>query len=298
MAAQPLLLVIVEIDSLERTQMSVRELRKVHILLGVALFAAGCQTTSTSDSKSATPFGGTACEDPSNVDAIAADDKCVGIKTYGDVSLGGALIVVLHGDVSSGGPAGYHYVTAQDAAALAPNAVGIGMLRPGYTDAEGRRSGGSNNGRRDHYTATNIDIVANGIRALQARHQPTRTIVVGHSGGAATVGVILGRHPDLIDAAILAACPCDVPYWRRSRGRSEWLRSLSPHRVVDEIRADVEIVLINGSRDNNTTSALAKRYADQLASAGQSAEIVNVQGAGHGWGGLRGAVRRQMAKLL
>ena len=60
---------------------------------------------------------------------------CLAAATYGASTAGAspALVVVLHGDVSSGGPADYHFWTARNLAG--PGVVSVALLRPGYSDS-------------------------------------------------------------------------------------------------------------------------------------------------------------------
>jgi pimeloyl-ACP methyl ester carboxylesterase len=51
--------------------------------------------------------------------------------------------------------------------------------------------------------------------ALKRRYHAGTVVVVGHSGGAAIAANMLGRHPALIDAALVVSCPCDVEKWRQ-----------------------------------------------------------------------------------
>lgn len=194
---------------------------------------------------------------------------------------GAPLFIVLHGDVSSGGAATYHYRIAQEIVAAHPDALAVAVLRPGYFDAAGKRSEGSDNGRRDHYSAANIDAMAAAISALRAHYRPARTVLIGHSGGAAFAGVILGRHPGTVDGAILVSCPCDIQRWRDAGGGRAWPNSLSPSSFVDKVPHGARVIAITGSRDTNTDSRLGRTYAEQLARRGVAAEFREVAGATH-----------------
>lgn len=77
-----------------------------------------------------------------------------------------ALVVVVHGDVSKGGPATYHYDLARDIAKQGKNVSVFALVRPGYTGEKGQKSPGSNNGRSDHYTRQNNALVAQTIQNL------------------------------------------------------------------------------------------------------------------------------------
>jgi pimeloyl-ACP methyl ester carboxylesterase len=190
-------------------------------------------------------------------------------------------VIVLHGDLSDGGPADYHRGFAAALARDVPGVVAVAMIRPGYADSEGRRSSGDNNGRRDHYTAPTIDALAGVTRRLAAHVGAVRTILVGHSGGAATAGVMIGRHPGLAQGAVLVACPCDIGAWRRDRGRPAWDRSLSPQDWAARVPSETTVLALTGEKDDNTRPFLAARYVDTLARRGVVARFQEIAGASH-----------------
>lgn len=200
-----------------------------------------------------------------------------------------ATIVVLHGDVSGGDgkkPANYHYKLAATIASQNGNATVIALLRPGFHDGQGRKSPG----RRefDQYTKTNNNLVAGALQAIKAARPNAELIVVGHSGGAAQTGAILGRFPGLVDTGILMACPCHLSTWRK--GRSPMKRGQSPHRYVGKIAQDTRIVALTGTGDDNTKPALAKDYVARAQKAGLEADLVLVSGAGHSGNALYSAL--------
>jgi pimeloyl-ACP methyl ester carboxylesterase len=150
------------------------------------------------------------------------------------------------------------------------------MVRPGYSDAEGRTSDGDLNNRADHYTAANIALVADAISELRGRTGARRVVAIGHSGGAATTADILALHPGTLDAAVLLACPCDIETWRQNR--SPWSRSVSPLAVAGRVAAGVEVAAYTGSQDTNTAPEQAERY---VAARGVPARFQLVNGATH-----------------
>jgi pimeloyl-ACP methyl ester carboxylesterase len=124
------------------------------------------------------------------------------------------LLLVLHGDAPFNKP-DYHYTLARQVAQANPDVVAVGLLRPGYTDPSGHQSAGQRGeATGDNYTPAAIDAVAGALTTLKARYQAGRVVLAGHSGGAAIAADLLGRHPGLADAALLAACPCNVATWR------------------------------------------------------------------------------------
>ena len=203
-----------------------------------------------------------------------------------------ATVVILHGDVSGGNgnaPARYHYDLAKRIAGDNRNAKVIALLRPGYFDGRGRQSPGNNYKRWDQYTKRNNDMVAAALKAIKAARGGAELIVVGHSGGAAQLGAVIGRYPGIVDTAILMSCPCHLRSWRQ--GRRQMKRSQSPHRYVGGVKS-TRIVALTGQADKNTKPALAKDYVARARKAGLSADLIIVPGAGHADGKLYGALYR------
>jgi pimeloyl-ACP methyl ester carboxylesterase len=194
-----------------------------------------------------------------------------------------SLIVWLHGDVSSGGPANYHFAPAERAALefADQNVLSVALVRPGYPDGSGESSSVAflHSGRSDHYTQENLVQVATAIERLKARFKARRVIAVGHSGGAATVAVLLGMKPGLVDGAVLVACPCDLFAWRA--GRQPWGRSESPSAWVGKVSPTVKVSALTGDADANTQPELARIYIDQLRSRGIDASFTTIPQATH-----------------
>lgn len=209
-----------------------------------------------------------------------------------------ALVVFLHGDLSKGGPADYLYGDAGHAADHFSNVVAAALLRPGYNDAKGRVSPGSANDRRDHYTTQNNALVAQSIANMAHRIGTTRVIAIGHSGGAAQLGAIIGTYPGLIDTAILAGCPCDVVNWRIHRaGYPSWPNSVSPLDLAAQVTKNTEVIAIVGRDDTNTLPVYSQDYVNALKSRGVNARLVLVPG-GHRYRHLREPVRVVLRNLL
>jgi pimeloyl-ACP methyl ester carboxylesterase len=186
-----------------------------------------------------------------------------------------AMVIWLHGDVSSGGPANYHFAKAQQTASEFANikVMSIALVRAGYPDGSGDSSTVAflHSGRSDHYTKENIGEVGAAIERLRTKFKPKRVVVVGHSGGAATAAVLLGMKPELIDAAVLVSCPCDLTVWRA--GRREWSRSENPVKWVGQVGPTTRVVAIGGAKDDNTSPDLARAYIEALRSRGVDASF-------------------------
>lgn len=225
---------------------------------------------------------------------VAANDReCLVLRAFGPARAG-TLIVVLHGDLSDGSAATYHVGWAQAVSTAVPAAAVIALVRPGYPDAQDNRSAGTHHGRRDHYDAANMDLVAGAIRALKARTGATRVVGVGHSGGAATIANILGHAPGTVDAAVLFACNCDLVSFRA--GRTPFTRSLDPLQLADRVPQAARVIALTGMQDTVAPAALARTYVNRLRARGINAEFRPLNGIGHNYNeaawnsGLREAV--------
>jgi pimeloyl-ACP methyl ester carboxylesterase len=188
------------------------------------------------------------------------------------------LLVYLHGDSSRGGLFDRHfkYFTPLSSA----DTVFVGMIRPGYADAKKNASTGDRMGGGDNYTAHNVDAVAHALQTLKTKYAARRLVVVGYSGGAATAGVILGRHPELVDDAVLIACPCDLAIRRQGKSNQN-RRSISPSEVADRVFKTVHVTAITGDRDVNTAPNQVTGYIETLQQRGVKARYVEVKQATH-----------------
>lgn len=240
-----------------------------------------------------------ACRPDSTIaDYVYGGGLCLAAETFGAESAGASpvLVVVVHGDISDGGAATYH---ARFASTLArPGVVVVALIRPGYWDAAGRVSEGNNFDRKDNYTADNISAIGAAIDALKKHYRARRVVYVGHSGGAAIGGVLIGTRRSLIDAAILVSCPCDIPRWLKAHRYPPWTRSLSPDFYVPRVPSSTEVVAITGANDENTAPELAHDYVSALKKRGVRARFEAVDGAGHGFSGVAEATAKAVATLV
>jgi pimeloyl-ACP methyl ester carboxylesterase len=222
---------------------------------------------------------------------------CLALSVAGTEAAGSkpTLVVLIHGDVSAGGPANYMYPLAQSL--KKPGIVVAALLRPGYADDTGATSQGSHYGRRDSYTPVNVTAVGQAVAKLRARYDASRVVVVGHSGGAAITGVLAGRQPGLFNAAVLVSCPCDIASWRRDRNRGAWPNSLSPHAFVAGVPKSTSIIAITGGSDDRTPPSLARNYVAALTARGINARAEVVPGASHAFRSLEPAVTAAVRKL-
>jgi pimeloyl-ACP methyl ester carboxylesterase len=231
-----------------------------------------------------------ACPPDSRIaDWVLGAGRCLAAATFGADTAGAqpTLVVVVHGDISDGGLATYHVGFAR--ALARPGVVAVALTRPGYASEPGRVSEGSTLGRQDNYTSGNVAAVGAAIAELRRHYRARRVVYVGHSGGAAVGGVLIGKQPGLIDVAVLVSCPCDIARWRRERWRDQWRYSESPSRYAARVPSTTSVVAITGSRDGNTAQRLAEDYVRSLARRGVDARFIAVEGAAHGFSGLAAA---------
>lgn len=231
-----------------------------------------------------------ACPPDSRIaDWVLGAGRCLAASTFGAEQAGDrpVLVVVVHGDISDGGLATYHVALARRLARR--GVVAVALTRPGYAFEPGRVSQGSTLGRQDNYTAGNIGAVGAAIAELRRHYRARRVVYVGHSGGAAIGGVLIGKSPGLIDVAVLVSCPCDVARWRRERWRDRWRYSESPSHYAARVPRATAVVAITGRRDGNTAQRLAEDYVGRLARRGVPSRFISVAGAGHGLSGLAAA---------
>jgi predicted alpha/beta hydrolase family esterase len=216
------------------------------------------------------------------------------------------LIVMLHGDGEGQlGPRQVDRWAAIGRTLTAPQRNVFFMVRPGYQSPIGHSSGWANP-RDDDYTAENMARVAGAVAVLKQTYQARQLILVGHSGGAATAALILGLHPSTADAALLLACPCDVPPWRdhrnAQRGRGgPWAQSLNPLKYVSGIPARFPVIAVTGAQDDNTLPIFAKRWVEQAVAQGVKARYLEAAGLNHStiqqWSEIPQRVNELMADL-
>ena len=216
-----------------------------------------------------------------------ATGECFSFRASPNARPGQPLVVFMHGD-NGGSVADRTWaglIERGDALATATGASFVVLVRPGYS-GPGGRSSGSAKPEDDDYTAGNVRLVADAIAALKVRFRPSRTIVGGTSGGAAMSALVVGRHPGVVDAAWLNACPCQVQPWRAWREQSAnrkrpWSSSLSPDENLAGIARGTRIAVVVGDKDQNTLSRFSEAYVAAAKARGVDASLVLVPGAAH-----------------
>ena len=226
-----------------------------------------------------------------NVEPFAGEAIATGLhplsgRVYGSGTK--TLIVMNHGDVSSGGPSDYMYRYAREIAKRLPDATVVAVLAPGYYDRNGRVSPGSNHERRDSATPENNRYLAMTIQNLKRHLSPENVIVVGHSRGAQRLGGILGQYEGLADGAVLVAGPF------------AWMprNSENPAELIDTFDTSVKVVAVTGTEDQSVLPVNSVTYVRLLKESGVDAELVLVKGEGHGYRGLNDTVVSAIGRIL
>ena len=212
---------------------------------------------------------------------VSGESKCLIMRRYGPAEPK-TMIVWLHGNVSTGGPANSHFRVAEKAAAdfAADRVLSVALVRPGYPDGTGAHSSGSDNARADNWPRAVVAEIGTVIARLRQQFRPERVVLVGHSGGAAIAAVLLGMQPSLAEGALLLGCPCDMLAWRLGRGRTPWT-SEDPLDWTGQVLPRARVIALTGSEDGTTVPALAQTWVGRLQARGIAAEFQLVPAAGH-----------------
>jgi pimeloyl-ACP methyl ester carboxylesterase len=238
------------------------------------------------------------CEKEDFETKVSGTSECLLMKRYGSTNPT-TMVVWLHGNISSGGPANYHFPIAQKFTANFSNSnvMSVALVRPGYPDGSGESSSGNDNGRADNWPREVIAQVGAAIEKLRFTYKPKRVILVGHSGGAATAAVLLSMRPKLAESAVLVSCPCDLAAWRIGKRGAPWT-SENPILWLDGIPAATKVVALTGTKDGTTTPALAEDYIKKLSARGNDAIFLSIPETGHKDALGTAAVSNAIASLL
>ena len=203
------------------------------------------------------------------------------------------LVVVLHGDLMGfrDTPSStYHYLFADQVTRNIDDIVVAAVLRPGYRDHSGDRSeGDAGLATGDNYTPEVVDAVAAVISQLKDKFHPSHTVLMGHSGGAAITGDLLGRVPAAVDGAMLVSCPCDLGAWRAFMMKKQnnapiWtqpIRGLSPKDLAGDVSSAVHVAVLVGGEDDVAPPWMSTQYADALKKRLSHVTLTIAPGLGH-----------------
>jgi dienelactone hydrolase len=197
------------------------------------------------------------------------------------------LVVLVHGDIPD--PRQGLYEAAQTIANKSHNVVAAGMMRPGYTDAQGDMSSGKMGyAIGDNYTPEVIDDIDSAIRGLKAKYHAGSVVLIGHSGGGAISADLIGRHPEDVNAVLLLACGCDPREFM-----TRWVRehpvfpknlpnpSLLPLDLVPQVSQSIHVRMIIGAQDDVARLPASQAYARALEARGIDVKLAIVPGFGH-----------------
>jgi len=202
-----------------------------------------------------------------------------------EISASPILIVVIHGDAPFNEPE-YQYVFAAKVASTYRDVVAVGLLRPGY---QGNRSEGERGESvGDNINVTNSEAIADAIGGLKRRWNARKVMVAAHSGGAALAANVLGRHPALIDYALLVSSVYDVEKWRQYMFEQTCepifqgkIDTLSPIEQITGMSDQVEVTLMVGSEDEVAPPSFSEQYETATRKHGKRVRLVRLEGEGH-----------------
>lgn len=199
------------------------------------------------------------------------------------------MLLVLHGDAPFNNPS-YQYIIAKKIADKNKNVVAVGILRPGYTDKEGNHSKGKRGkATGDNYTKEVLMSIKNLTYELKKKYNPSKVILVGHSGGAAISANLLAQYSDTYSSALLMSCPCDLHLWRKHmkylRPKSRvWdikVNSLSPIEELNNIDDSTQIMAVHGENDEIVPIDIAYRFVKELKVNNKKVNFVILKNQGH-----------------
>ena len=271
------------------------------VLVPAVIACCSCRSAPKPALKEATEM--TPVQDTGEGMWLQANDLRVKATIYksAKVSAHPILIVVLHGDLlEPGSPAShslpsYHYMFARKAAGQMDDVVVAALVRPGYADYLGDQSTGRRGMRTgDNYTPEVVDAIAAALHELKVKIRPAAMVMAGHSGGAAIIGNLLGRHPSDVNAALLVSCPCDVPAWRRHMIKETFkqvgplslvftlpTKSLSPVDLASQVPTSTRVRMVVGSRDSTAPPWFTEEYAEALRKHDVKVDVAIAPGLEH-----------------
>lgn len=228
---------------------------------------------------------------PDNINWISTKQGNIYVKIFRNKALNDSirLVFVIHGDAPFNKP-GYQYVLTERIAAENENTIAVAILRPGYTDPDNNTSNGIRGlATGDNYTPEVIEAISEVVEKIKKLHHPSKTIVVGHSGGAAITGNIIGLKPRLADVAVLVSCPCDVAKWRKHMSKRQpfnpwWylnVKSISPGDVAKNISKETEVIMISGANDEEAPIHLSAEYHKLLKDREIESDFISLPNEGH-----------------
>jgi predicted esterase len=258
---------------------------KKFIALALFLMFLSCLNTCSTASTTVN------CDTQDSTNYVKTTVGCLYIKVFKSDSISAHpnLVFIVHGDAPFAPPS-YQYTFGKMVSELSRNTIVVSILRPGYSDNEGNRSEGMKGKTTgDNYTPEVINAISEAVTKLKKMYNPRKSIIVGHSGGAAISADIISVSPQLFDTAILVSCPCDLDLWRAYMASKQpfvwaWkdsVSSVSPILVFRKIHPRTVISLIHGASDETVPITIAKKYFDSVFMVNPSATFKVLDNAGH-----------------
>ena len=184
----------------------------------------------------------------------------------------------------------YQYRMAKKIASENHNVVAVGILRPGYTDNEGNYSKGiRGEATGDNYTKEVLESIHHLTVELIEEYNPSKVILVGHSGGAAISANLIAQYTNFYSDALLISCPCDLHAWRKHMKELNpeariWdmaVSSLSPIEEIKNIDEPTHITMVHGNNDEIVPLRIANDYFKKLKAHNKEATFVILENQGH-----------------
>lgn len=157
----------------------------------------------------------------------------------------------------------------------------IFLQRPGFSSTLGKSEGFEGRKEREIYNWTTHEHLAYIAVALNKLRQanPNRPILLaGHSAGALLTGLITAHYSQLVDAAVMSACPCDL----RTLYKLPPSQPLSPdpYRDYKLIPDSIPVIALTGDKDVDTPAEQGRGFIELLQKNG-SRNASFVLAAGH-----------------
>jgi len=171
---------------------------------------------------------------------------------------------------------------------LKPTAIlSIALVRPGYPGEGNAASTGDLNARADRYTRESVTEIATAVEKLKEKYKPRKGDPDRLFRGSGYRGDTLGAQARPRANGGTRGVSMRHQYLARrsaSVGRGE-----DPLRWADKVDSKDTVLAFTGSKDDNTSPELAKRYVQTLTARGVKAEFQLVPDATH-----NSVVRSQM----
>jgi len=198
------------------------------------------------------------------------------------------LVIFIHGDQLE---KKVYYFDQFASKFTTTNSLVISITRPGWINKHNNKSDGKKNTNYgDNYIPKDdVDPIYRTIKKLKKKYKIDQTLIIGHSGGAAVTGILIGRFPKLIHEAVLISCPCIVPPWRKNFfDRLEEktnkklcmpkFKSHSPHEYIKKINPNLKIHIFVGTRDKNTLPIYSINYNNLLKKNFKKSQLFFIKG--------------------